>query len=99
MKTFTGIVTSTKMAKTIRVEVTRAWTHPMYQKTVKRTKKYLVHDEGKKAQVGDLVEFNECRPLSKLKRFKLISITGHALLDKPLKSEPNLDKAINNQAS
>jgi len=91
MKTFTGVVTSTKMKKTIGVAVTRAWTHPKYQKIIKRTKKYLVHDETEVAKVGDIVEFNECRPLSKLKRFKLITITGHALVTEALSAAANLE--------
>ena len=74
MKTFTGIVTSTKMDKTIVVEVTRMWMHPKYKKTVKRTKKYLVHDEVQSASLKDTVKFTESTPISKRKRFKLLEI-------------------------
>ena len=73
MKQFSGTVVSTKMDKTIVVEVTRKWTHPKYKKTVKRTKKYLVHDANNSAKVGDVVAFSETKPLSKRKRFALVN--------------------------
>jgi small subunit ribosomal protein S17 len=73
MKLITGTVRSAKMAKTVVVEVTRMWQHPMYLKRVKRTKRYLVHDE-LGAKVGDRVTIGEVRPLSKLKRFKITEI-------------------------
>lgn len=71
MKTLSGIVTSTKMRKTAVVKVDHRWRHPLYQKTVKRSKKYLVHDEvGVKE--GDVVTIVETRPLSRRKRWKII---------------------------
>jgi small subunit ribosomal protein S17 len=73
MKQFTGTVTSTKMDKTIVVEVTRQWVHPKYRKIVKRTKKYQVHDETNNHQVGDQVNFVETKPISKNKRFTVIN--------------------------
>jgi len=78
MKSYLGKVTSTKMQKTIVVEVTRLWMHPKYQKKVKRTKKYLVHDEKSLAGLGDTVQFNESVPISKLKRFRLDKIVEKA---------------------
>ncbi|MGC2725637.1 MAG: 30S ribosomal protein S17 [Candidatus Acidiferrales bacterium] len=67
----TGIVTSTKMAKTIVVKVTRAVQHPLYQRVVRHTKKYYAHDETGEARVGDTVQIVSTRPLSKLKRWRL----------------------------
>jgi small subunit ribosomal protein S17 len=67
----TGIVTSTKMAKTIVVKVTRAVQHPLYQRVVRHTKKYYAHDETGEAHLGDTVQIVSTRPLSKLKRWRL----------------------------
>ena len=67
----TGIVTSTKMQKTIVVKVTRAVQHPLYHRVVRHTKKYYVHDETGEAHVGDTVQISSTRPLSKLKRWRL----------------------------
>ncbi len=61
--------------KTATVLVERKVLHPRYHKTVKRFKKYLVHDEKNEANVGDLVNAIECRPLSKNKAFRLLEIT------------------------
>jgi len=73
MKIFTGKVISTKMAKTATVSVERVVVHPMYKKRFKRTKKYHVHDEiGVKT--GDRVSFVACKPVSKLKRWKIIEV-------------------------
>ncbi len=61
--------------KTATVLVERKVLHPRYHKTVKRFKKYLVHDENNEANVGDTISAIECRPLSKKKAFRLIEIT------------------------
>jgi len=75
MKIFTGKVIHTKMQKTAAVEVVRVMAHPIYGKQVKRSRKYLVHDElGVKA--GDVVRFVASRPISKLKRWKIIEVAG-----------------------
>jgi small subunit ribosomal protein S17 len=66
-----GEVVSTKMAKTIVVEVTRRTAHPMYKRIVKKRKKFYAHDEEQSAKVGDVVRIVECRPLSRPKRWKL----------------------------
>src|SRR5581483_8928573 len=66
-----GEVISTKMAKTIVVEVTRRAAHPMYKRIVVKRKKFYVHDETQSAKVGDVVRIIECRPLSRLKRWQL----------------------------
>lgn len=71
-KTFTGVVVSDKMAKTIVVKVERTKINPRYQKRYKVSKKYKVHDETKKYKTGDKVTFVECRPISKEKRWQVI---------------------------
>ena len=71
-RTFTGEVTSDKMDKTIVVAVKRVKTHPIYKKQYSVTRKYKVHDEKNEAKIGDQVEFIECRPMSKEKRWRLL---------------------------
>ena len=66
-----GIVTSTKMQKTIVVKVTRAVQHPLYHRVVRHAKKYYAHDETGEARAGDTVLIVSTRPLSKLKRWRL----------------------------
>jgi small subunit ribosomal protein S17 len=66
-----GEVVSTKMAKTIVVEVTRRVPHPVYKRIVSKRKKFYAHDEDGQAHVGDVVRIVECRPLSRLKRWQL----------------------------
>jgi len=66
-----GIVTSTKMQKTIVVKVTRAVQHPLYHRVVRHAKKYYAHDETGEAKAGDTVVIVSTRPLSKLKRWRL----------------------------
>ena len=70
-QTFRGTVVKTAMKDTATVAVSRYVKHPKYQKYQTRTKKYLVHDEGNTAQVGDEVTIVACRPISKNKSFKL----------------------------
>lgn len=72
-QTFKGVVVKTAMKDTATVEVSRYVKHPKYKKYQVRTKKYLVHDPGNTAEVGQKVTIVACRPLSKLKRFKLAS--------------------------
>lgn len=67
-----GTVVGTKMQDTITVAVERYVKHPKYKKFQRRTKKYLVHDAGNTATVGQKVEIKETRPLSKRKRFELV---------------------------
>ena len=66
-----GEVVSTKMAKTIVVEVTRRVAHPVYKRIVTQRKKFYAHDEQESAKIGDVVRIIECRPLSRLKRWQL----------------------------
>ncbi len=68
----TGVVTSNKMQKTVVVEVKRKIRHPRYSKVVERRKKYYAHDEANTAQIGDVVTIMETRPLSKLKRWRVV---------------------------
>lgn len=67
-----GTVVAAKMTDTCTVAVERYVKHPKYKKYLRRTKKYLVHDAGNSAQVGDKVEIKETRPVSKRKRFELV---------------------------
>lgn len=73
-----GVVVSDTQDKTIIVTVERRTTHPLYGKTVKRNKRYHVHDENNEAGVGDTVLIAETRPMSKLKRWRLASIVERA---------------------
>jgi small subunit ribosomal protein S17 len=68
-----GKVVSSKMTDTITVAVERYVKHPKYKKYLRRTKKYLVHDEGNTAKVGAVVDIIETRPISKRKSFKLVT--------------------------
>ncbi len=68
-----GTVVSTKMKDTITVAVERYVKHPKYKKYMRRTKKFLVHDAGNTAAVGQVVDIKETRPLSKRKHFELIT--------------------------
>ena len=68
-----GTVVSDKMDKTILVRVDRTKLHPKYKKRYVTSTKYKVHDEGNQFVVGDAVEFVECRPLSKTKRWRVIT--------------------------
>lgn len=70
-------VVSTKMQKTIVVEIVNRVPHPKFRKIVKHVKRFHVHDEEGKAQPGDTVRIVETRPLSKLKRWRLVEILKH----------------------
>ena len=73
-----GVVDSTKMDKTIVVKVVDRVRHPLYQKTLQRTKRLYVHDEANDAKPGDRVRVQETRPLSKLKRWRLVEVLERA---------------------
>ena len=75
-----GVVTSVKMNKTIVVTVSTERNHPIYRKRVGYSKKYYAHDENNVAKLGDVVTIMACRPMSKLKRFVLVSVDSHAAL-------------------
>ena len=69
-----GRVVSDKMDKTVVVAVEWWWRHPLYKKAVRRIKKFYAHDKDNACRVGDLVKIEETRPLSKLKRWRVIEI-------------------------
>jgi small subunit ribosomal protein S17 len=73
-----GVVTSNKMQKTITVSVERRLRHPIYGKFVKKTKKFLAHDEENTCNIGDMVRIMETRPLSKRKRWRLVEVVERA---------------------
>lgn len=76
MRKKTGTVVSDKMNKTVVVAVTTDKLHPKYLKRYKVTTKYYAHDEKGQFHVGDKVEIAECRPLSKLKRWRVLYAAG-----------------------
>ena len=67
-----GVVVSDSNDKTVVVRVERRFTHPLYKKTVRRSKKYHAHDAANKAKTGDKVRIQECVPISKNKRWTLL---------------------------
>ncbi|MCX7675302.1 MAG: 30S ribosomal protein S17 [Bdellovibrionaceae bacterium] len=71
--TLNGVVVSDKMQKSRTVMVERIVKHPTYGKYVKRRKKFMAHDESNSTKVGDVVTIMECRPLSRCKRFRIVS--------------------------
>ena len=68
-----GVVTSDANAQTITVSVERRYTHPLMKKTVKSSKKYRAHDPDEKFSVGDQVRIQECQPVSKNKRWEVVT--------------------------
>jgi small subunit ribosomal protein S17 len=74
----TGRVVSNRMDKSITVAVDRQIKHPIYGKFITKTTKYMAHDENNEAGIGDIVRIMETRPLSKLKRWRLIEIIEKA---------------------
>ncbi|MBW8684291.1 MULTISPECIES: 30S ribosomal protein S17 [Chitinophaga] len=73
-KTRTGVVSSNKMDKTITVSVERKVKHPIYGKFVKKTTKFMAHDEKNECSIGDTVRIMEVRPLSKNKCWRLVEV-------------------------
>jgi len=87
-----GVVVSTKMQKTIVVEIEMRKAHPKYKRVMKSNKKFYAHDEQNSARVGDVVRIRESRPLSKLKRWSLEEIIRRSSLsalpdEKPSRAE------------
>lgn len=78
-----GVVSSTKMEKSITVSVERRFRHAKYGKFVRRNDKYLAHDEESTAKVGDKVEIMATRPISKRKRWRLLRV-----LESPIQADP-----------
>ncbi len=77
-KTRIGVVSSNKMEKTITVQVERRLRHPIYGKYVKKTKKFMAHDEKNDCNIGDTVKIMESRPLSAKKRWRLVEVIERA---------------------
>jgi len=75
-----GQVVSTKMSKTIVVEVIMKKSHPLYKRVIAKNKRFYAHDENNTAHVGDYVEIEETRPMSRLKRWRLKNIIQKAKL-------------------
>jgi small subunit ribosomal protein S17 len=68
-----GVVVSDKGQKTVIIEVERRFMHPVYKKFIRRSKRYHAHDEARACKVGETVRIMECRPISKLKRWVVLS--------------------------
>lgn len=77
-KTMTGVVVSDAMDKTATVKITRRVRHPLYEKFITKSTKIYAHDEDNSTHVGDKVVVEQCRPLSKMKRWKLVKIVEKA---------------------
>lgn len=77
-RTLTGRVISNKMDKTATVMIERRVRHPLYGKYIRRSTKFHVHDENNECQEGDVVTIQQCRPLSKTKTFRLVSVVERA---------------------
>ena len=73
-----GVVTSASMDKSISVRVERIFKHPKYKKYIRRHSTYHAHDENNECNAGDTVELMECRPISKLKRWRLVKVVNRA---------------------
>lgn len=78
-KVLIGTVVSDKMEKTAVVNVIRTVQHPLYKKTVKKSKRYKIHDEGNECQTGDQVRLIECKPISKDKCWRLLEVVTKAV--------------------
>ena len=73
-----GTVVSDKMNKTIVVEIVRTLKHPLYDRVIRTSSKLYAHDEAGQAAMGDTVRVMECRPMSRMKRWRLVEITEKA---------------------
>lgn len=89
-----GTVIASNTAKTIIVQVESYRKHPKYKKRVQFRSKYYAHDENEIAKVGDIVTIEECRPMSKTKRFRLISVDQKALESIKLMEEKALEEVL-----
>ncbi len=79
-----GTVTSNKMQKTVVVTVQRQFIHLLYKRVVRRSKKFLAHDEKNECQVGDTVRIRETRPLSRRKRWRVVEVISKAVQVAPV---------------
>ncbi len=79
-KLYAGEVVSDKMDKTVVVKTERIFKHPVFHKTIRKSKKYKVHDENQEAKVGDIVEFYEGRPCAKTKYMYLSRVLKSSVI-------------------
>jgi len=86
-KVFVGVVVSDKMDKTVVVAVDRFVRHPLYKKVIRKTSKFYAHDENNECRIGDIVEIMETRPLSKLKRWRVVRIIQRVKVPLPVARE------------
>ena len=93
-----GVVTSTKMQKTIKVLVERRRLHPRYGRYVRQRTVYLAHDEGEVAREGNRVEIIQSRPLSRRKRWRLLRVLGGSVGAGPARTEALLSEAPTGEA-
>ena len=77
-KTLEGVVVSAKMDKSVVVEVKRLTRHPRYDRVIRRTTRYHAHDESNNCREGDQVKIVECRPLSKMKSWRVVEVLVRA---------------------
>lgn len=96
-KRITGVVVSAKTPKTITVMVEGYRKHPKYKKRVQFRHKYYAHDESNSAKVGDTVTIEESRPLSALKRFRLVSIDKKAVEDVKIVESEELKEVLHEE--
>src|SRR5919205_2010781 len=92
-----GRVVSNKMDKTVVVAVDYLRPHPIYRKTVRKTNKFYAHDEENRCQLGDTVRIEESRPLSKLKRWRVVEIIGtpkRAIRDETLAGDGDAGEGV-----
>jgi small subunit ribosomal protein S17 len=89
-RVLTGVVVSDKADKTVTVRVERRVMHPVYKKFISRSKKYAAHDETNACKTGDLVRIEECRPISKSKRW--IVLGGEAAMQRKEAAAPTKDE-------
>jgi len=82
-----GVVTSNKMQKTVVVTVERQTIHPLYKRVVRRSERFLAHDEKSECQLGDTVRIQETRPLSARKRWRVAQVITRA---NPVTSTPEI---------
>ena len=82
-----GVVVSDKMDKTVVVNVERRTQHPLYKKFIRRSKKYVAHDEGNTFKEGDVVQIQECRPISKRKTWEVITAAEYAAVSEWVKEK------------
>ena len=86
-RTLQGVVVSDKQDKTVVVRVERRFTHPVMKKTIRRSKNFHAHDEKNEFKIGDLVQIEEHKPISKLKRWLVIAGEKRAKTEAPIESE------------